>query len=273
MIADRFILDKFKFFETVFFNKLQDKTNKPLLEHKLVIKKLVNSSIQQTLNQDSSNFTINQEIVDSIKVENEREKSHFSSELHNGLEQILTSLSFYVEVLQHAKKLPAKLKNQYLDKIKELSQTAMKTSNEVANNLISNQLQDGSLLNALSSIYENSSAKHQLKINQKFSANFNEIQLNSSKKLQLLKIVKTLLHYFISIDYQGTIDLNYTFKYNNILQIEIRQKAINFNLEAIEKSPAMGYNNIKHCLGLLNAKMLQKDLQCLIIKTPINDKI
>lgn len=271
MIIDSFMLNKFKFFENTFFNKLNDKTNKTLLENKLAIKKIFDSSIQKTLKQSYSDYSINQEIADSITLENEREKSHFGAELHNGLEQILASLSFYIEVLQSSKKITAKLKNQYLRKVKELTQMALNASNEVANNLMSNQLSDVSLLSALLLLSEKKMAKHQLKIIQKFDNNFSDAHLNISKKHEVFKIIETLLNYFISTNYKETLTINYAFKYNNILQIDFSQTTMIFDIDAIEKFPISGYNHLKHRLELLHARLLQKGNHHIIIKTFISN--
>lgn len=270
MLIDSFILNKFKFFESAFFDKLNDKKNVSLYKQKLAIKKLLDSSIQQTLKQSDSEFSINQEIVDSITLENDKEKSHFGAELHNGLEQVLASLSFYIEALQSPKKITAKLKNQYLSKIKDLTQMALITSNEVANNLMSNQLSDGSLLSSLLLLSDKNMNKHQLKIIQKFDDNFSEARLNISKKHEIFKIIETILYYFISTNYKETLTINYTYKYNNILQIDIRQTMMIFDVDAIEKFPITGYNHIKHRLELLHAKLLQKGNNRLIIKTLIS---
>ncbi len=266
------MLNKFKFFENVFLNRLNDRANKSLSEHKIAIKKIVDSSIQQTLKQSDSDYSINQEIADSITLENEQEKTHFGTELHNGLEQVLASLSFYIEALQSSKKIPAKLKKQYLNKIKELTQIALITSNEVANNLMSNQLSDGSLLSALLLLSEKKMAKHQLKIIQKFDNNFSDAHLNISKKHEVFRIIETLLYYFISINYKETLTINYAFKYHNILQIDFSQTTMIFDVDAIEKFPISGYNHLKHRLELLHARLLKKGNNKLIIKTLISNQ-
>lgn len=272
MVIDSFIVNKFKFFENALFDKLNDKTNKSLYKHKLAIKKVVNSSIQQTLKQSDSNYSINQEIVDSITLENDREKSHFGAELHNGLEQVLASLSFYIEALQSSKKITAKSKNQYLNKVKELTQMALTTSNEVANNLMSNQLTDRSLISALLLLSEKKMAKHPLKIIQKFDNNFSEARLNISKKHEVFKIIETVLYYFISTNYKETLTINYTFKYDSILQIDFSQSTVIFELDAFEKFPITGYNHLRHRLELLHARLLQKGDHHLIIKTSISNQ-
>lgn len=115
------MLNKFKFFENALFNKLNDKENKSLCKHKLAIKKIVNTSIQHSLRQSDSDYSINQEITDSITLVYEQEKSHFGVELHNGLLQVLDLLSFYKQALQSSKKITAQLKNRYLNKVKDIT--------------------------------------------------------------------------------------------------------------------------------------------------------
>jgi len=209
------------------------------------------------------------EIIQSILNEHKREKKHYGTELHNSLEQILSTLNFYVDALKSARNVEEKIFIEYLDKIKELSRNALETSHETAESLSSDQIVEVGLYRSIQDLLDNLSETHKIKLFSRFSPNFDEIELDISKKHEVFKITKLILLYIISLRYKGIIKIAYSFKYNSILQIEINQKGNKLSIDDLESYQVTGYNNLKHQIELFHARVFLNKRLVLIVKIPI----
>jgi len=209
------------------------------------------------------------EIIQSILTEHKREKKHYGKELHNSLEQILSTLNFYVDALKSARDVEEKIFIEYLNKIKELSRSALDISHETAESLSSDQIVEVGLYRSIQDLLDNLSETHKIKVFSRFSPNFEEIELEISKKHEVFKITKLILLYIISLRYKGIIKISYSFKYNSILQIEITQKGNKLSIDDLESSQVTGYNNLKHQIELFHARVFLNKKLVLVVKIPI----
>jgi len=220
--------------------------------------------VQENLKRTSAH-----EIIQSILYEHKREKEHYGTELHNSLEQILSTLNFYIDALQCAKNVDEKIFNNYLNKIKELICSALMVSHDTAESLMSDQIVEVGLYRALQDLLDNLSMNHKLKLMSKFSLNFDEMELDISKKHEIFKITKIVLQYIISLRHKGVIIINYSFKYKSLLQIEINQRGNILSIDDLESYHVIGYNNLKHQIELFHARVFLNKKLNLIIKIPI----
>jgi len=246
------------------------KTRKEALKKLDAYKATRDTSEQKfTPTQPSSKRTSAHEIIQSILYEHKREKKHYGTGLHNSLEQVLSTLNFYVDALKSARNVDDNIFIDYLNKIKELSRNALQISHDTAESLVSDQIIEVGLYLSIQNLLDQLSTNHKIKIISKFSSNFDEIELDISKKHQVFKITKLILLYIISLRYKGVIKIAYSFKYDSILQIEINQKGNKLSIDDLESYQVTGYNNLKHQIELFNARVFLNKKLILVVKIPI----
>jgi len=219
--------------------------------------------------QPSTRRTSAHEIIQSILYEHKREKKHYGTGLHNSLEQILSTLNFYVDALKSARNVDENIFIEYLNKIKELSRNALEISHDTAESLMSDQIVEVGLYRSIQNLLDSLSLSHKIKIISKFSSNFDEIELDISKKHEVFKITKLILLYIISLRYKSVIKVAYSFKYDSILQIEINQKGNKLSIDDLESYQVTGYNNLKHQIELFHARVFLNKKLVLVVKIPI----
>jgi len=235
-------------------------------------KKLSFSNFDEIQKKGSVDSLDKKSLSNAIILEKEKEKNYLGKQLHNNLIQVLSSLNFYVDALQHSKCKGTKANLFFLDNIKDLSEDALKISLDVANALMSNCLsEENGLTNILQNLCKKLARRHHLKIN--LDLNFKESNLSLDRKHQILKISSEILSYLVSIGKIDTLLIKYSLKYKKrILQIDILLKDTLVYIADLEKQDVVGYNNLKHSLDILNVRMSEKiknNNTLLIVKLPL----
>ncbi len=273
MKVDTFTYNKFDEFEKVFFQKLGDLPYVSLLTHKSKLKKLIALSTARTLNNTKS-ADLNDELFTYLIKENEAEKNYYGKELHDGLEQVLSSLNFYIDVLIHENK-DNNFNSKHFKAIKKLGLEALSLSKEMANDLMFNKISERGLISAIQEFISNMSFNCPLKINFKTDINFSESKLSITKKHQIYNSLKVVLRQVIKNNLKENISIKMSIKYGTIVKVEITQKNPNSSQPKFDEYGLEGYNNLKHRLSILESQLYQKRAKGLnlVIKTPIISNI
>jgi len=258
MKIESYTYNKFDEFEKVFFNKLGTSPFNTLLRHRLKLKKLISLSTAKIFKK-AKDVNFNQELFNYIIKENNEEKNYYGQEIHNSLEQVLSSLNFYLDANSLKDK---KDKLNHLEEIKKLTNEALYVSKEIANDLMYNQLSNRSLVTSLKSLTSNISFNKSLKINIKTSDNFDESKLSISKKHQIYNCLKIVLRQILKSNSKEEINIKMAYSYGTLVKIEINQKRL--------------YSKyLKHRLAILGFVLQQKSDENLKItlKAPIISEI
>jgi signal transduction histidine kinase len=269
MKVDSFTYSKFNAFEKVFFQKLNDLPYVPLLTHKSKLKKLIAVSAEKVLNNTKST-DLNNELFTYLIKENEAEKNYYGRELHDGLEQVLSSLNFYIDALVHQNK-DNRFNSKHFKALKKLGIEALSLSKEMANDLMFNKISESGLISAIQNLITNISFNCPLKINFKTDVNFSESKLSITKKHQIYNSLKVVLRQVLKNNLKENINIRMAIKYGTLVKIVITQKSVNISQPKFDEYSLEGYNNLKHRLSILESQLYQKrakDLN-LVVKTPI----
>lgn len=271
MKIESYTYNKFNEFEKVFFNKLSSSPFNILLRHRLKLKKLISFSTSKIFKKGHE-VNFNQELFDYIIKENNAEKNYYGQEIHNGLEQVLSSLIFYLD----ANSLKDKKDNlNHLEEIKKLTNDALFVSKEIANDLMYNQLSNKSLIFSLQSLFNNISFNKSVNINLETSDNFNESKLSITKKHQIYNSLKIVLRQILQENKIEDINIKVAYFYGTLIKIEIQQKRSLSKQINLDNIALQGYNNIKHRLAILDFELQHKsdkDLK-IILKTALISKL
>ncbi len=265
MKIESYTYSKFNEFEEVFLNQLNSSSYNTLHKYKSKLKKLISLSTSKIF---KKNQNFNQELFNYIIKENNAEKNYYGQEIHNGLEQVLSSLNYYLDALILKSK---KEDSNHLKEIKKLSNDALFVSKEIANDLMYNQLSNRSLVASLKSLTSNISFNKSLKINVFTSDNFDESKLSISKKHQIYNCLKIVLKQILKSNSKEEINILMTYSYGTLVKIEINQKRLHSKYLNLDKNVLHGYNNLKHRLAILGFVLQQKNDENLkiILKAPI----
>jgi len=120
----------------------------------------------------------------------EQEKQNFGEELHDGIGQILTAESMYIDLLLEMNNDDTKTK-EFLSKIKELNLSAIHDTRGIAHGLMSTQLKEKGLINAIDQICVDYNNSKNIKFSFKHS-NLKEDDIKPKIKTQLYRITQEI---------------------------------------------------------------------------------
>ena len=260
-------------FEDYFFKELHNSPNGDFLKQEEKLKNIITTCTAKVVKETDSKKENYKRTIASLILENDNEKKYFGEELDNGLQQILSSLNFYVDALKHPNNEAVELKKTFLDKITKLGQEAALLSNNISNSLVFSPLKGKSFMLSIQDLIKSISLKFNIPISAEFSSNFNGTLLSKTQKYQIYNMSKDILQHLMTVYNPESLTLKYSFKYrNNILQIDISMRGSALSQKNLEMQVAIGYNNLKHKLALLKAKLHKKEGNKLTIKIPISNK-
>lgn len=259
-------------FEDYFFKELQNSPNSYFLKQEEKLKNIIASCTAKVLQErESQNIRLNKTRA-SLIIENDYEKKHFLNEIHNSLQQILASLNFFVDAIKHPSE-SSELRKAHLDKITKLGQDAFELSKNISDTQVFNSLKNKGFILSIKELFCNTSFKHNTFIDVEFDINFNEALLSKLQKHQIYNTSKDILNHLANNYKSRNLIFKYSFKYrNNILQIDINMKGSVLSKTNLEMQVTIGYNNLKHKLSLLKARLYERENNKLTVKIPIKNK-
>jgi len=182
----------------------------------------------------------------------EHEKQNFGEDLHDGLGQILTAESMYIDLLLEMDNNKDQKTTEFLSKLKELNLSAIHDTRGIAHGLMSTQLKEKGLILAIDQICKdyNNSKNIQFSFRHK---NLEEDEIVAEIKTQLYRIAQEISTNIVrhSEATKASISLN---KINsNQLELIIKDNGIGIDMNKVEKEKkGAGLVNIKRRVKLLN---------------------
>jgi len=181
----------------------------------------------------------------------EDEKYKFGKELHDGLGQILTSASMYIESLRKLKtKLPDEKHND-LEQIRQLNKQAISDARRISHGLMITGIDEHSIKYLIKQICYNSSTSE---LSFSFDHNnFDEGKIKNETKVHLYRIAQELSTNILRHSKATRAKISLTMLKDEVLQLNVTDNGKGFSTDKVKKGA--GLNNIKHRIAVLKGKI------------------
>jgi len=185
----------------------------------------------------------------------EQEKISFGEDLHDGISQILSAESMYIEVLNKLNKSDDKRITEALDKIRTLNLDAINDARGIAHGLMSKQLKENGLIMAINHICNDYNQSRKIKFN--FIADdLIEDEISKEIKINLFRIAQEISTNIVR--HSGAKNSEITLAKTNLnqLQLIIKDDGVGIDLEKMKREhKGAGLKNIERRVSLLNGKL------------------
>ena len=181
----------------------------------------------------------------------EVEKQNFGEELHDGISQILSAESMYIDLLIEQNQDRIHDKAKFLTKIKELNLSAVNETRNIAHGLMSSQLKQSGLLIAA----ENICIDFNLVKNIKFSFYKNDIkeeELSKEIKTNLFRIIQELTTNINRYSSATKASIEFRKLEHNKLKLTVKDNGIGMDYKKIKKERKVtGLKNVERRINFL----------------------
>lgn len=185
----------------------------------------------------------------------ETEKQKLGEELHDGISQILTAQSLYINLLINLSKNRTDDTKIYLEKVRKLNLNIAEDARNISHGLMSKQLKEGGLIKALDQICEDFNHSKSTKFNFKYS-NLKSKELSFEIKTNIFRIVQEITTNIMRHAGATKVWINLTKTKENNLKLVIKDNGIGIDLKRLKReNKGAGLKNIKRRVTLLNGKM------------------
>ncbi len=199
------------------------------------------------LNQQRS--MVSKRILTAIIHTEERSRSHFSKDLHDGLGPLLSSAKMSLSALEHAKS--AKDKEEIVRNTTSVIDEAIRSLREISNNLSPHILSDFGLSRAVATFIRNGKSSHSIKI--AFESNLLERRYDSDVEVVLYRVICELINN--SIKHSKCTDIHLALHdTDEFLTLEYSDNGRGFNPEAVIDC-GMGLSNISSRINSINGQI------------------
>lgn len=204
----------------------------------------------------------NRDITEKINAENqllgitveveERERKRFSSELHDGMGPLLSTIKLYFQWLADTD-VPEKRKI-IIEKGNHSIEMAIQTARELAHGLSSQYVTEEGYIRAISDFTQKINLTKKLKIN--FITNTNE-RFSGFLELMLYRITTELIKNTLSYAQAAEIDINFDFdRDKNLIIFKFSDNGIGFEWEEIKRAKkGLGLMNIEQRVRIMKGKI------------------
>ncbi len=199
------------------------------------------------LNQQRS--LVSKRILTAIIHTEERSRSHFSKDLHDGLGPLLSSAKMSLSALEHAKS--AEEKEEIVRNTKSVIDEAIHSLREISNNLSPHILSDFGLARAVTTFIRNGKSSHNIKIT--FDSNLEKNRYNTDIEVILYRVVCELINNSIKHAECSAINLSLNY-HEKLLSLDYRDNGRGFNPEAVIDC-GMGLSNISSRINSINGQL------------------
>ena len=185
---------------------------------------------------------VENKILSAVIETEEKERSRFAKDLHDGLGPLLSTIKLYVHELNSDDNTKNE-KEEYINYIIELLDEAVTNTREISNNLTPQIISTYGLVKSIDSFKNKINATHKLEIS--FTNRNIPDNLEKTIKLTLFRIITELINNSIKHASANNIFID-LFSEKNILHLNYKDDGIGFNLsEALKKgSSGIGLTNI-----------------------------
>ena len=226
----------------------------------------ISQSIKKDINgKNLSVLGIIQDITEKRKLERdfihafidaqEQEKISFGEDLHDGISQILSAESMYIEVLNKLNKSDDKRITEALDKIRALNLDAINDARGIAHGLMSKQLKENGLIMAINHICNDYNQSRKIKFN--FIADdLIEDEISKEIKINLFRIAQEISTNIVRHSGAKNSKITLAKTKLNQLQLIIKDDGVGIDLEKMKREhKGAGLKNIERRVSLLNGKL------------------
>ncbi|MBL4715753.1 MAG: PAS domain S-box protein [Bacteroidia bacterium] len=214
----------------------------------------------------------NKRIFESIYTQ-EEERHRIATELHDGLGQILTGISFNIDNIRNDLESTGKYKKKVFNDVQSMIKNAINETKDIAYGLTPATLHDLGLKPALKQLCKTMSGQGKLKIGLDYG-NFKEIKDNNLN-ICLYRIVQEALNNIIKHSKAKKASVQ-IFKSKKSIFLVIEDNGKGFNVEQTQKNTSMGLQNIKDRVESFNGKVkINSDSKSgteIIIEVPQSNK-
>ncbi|MBL4654815.1 MAG: PAS domain S-box protein [Bacteroidia bacterium] len=181
----------------------------------------------------------------------EEERHRIATELHDGLGQILTGISFNIDNIKNDLESTGRYKKKVFSDIQCMIKNAINETKDIAYNLTPATLHDLGLKPALKQLCNTMSGKGKVKIDLD-CANFKEIK-NNNLNICLYRIVQEALNNVIKHSKAKKASVQ-IFKSKKSIFLVIEDSGKGFNVDQSKKKTSMGLHNISDRVESFNGK-------------------
>lgn len=182
----------------------------------------------------------------------EVEKQNFGEELHDGVSQILSAQTMFVDVLKTLLKNADAKVLKHLNTVKKLNTQAINETRSIAHGLMSKQLKESGLIVAVEQICNDYNTSRDINFSFGYKG-LEEQEINAEIKSNIFRIIQevstnTVRH---SVAKKAQIKLSKTT--HNQLKVVVKDNGIGIDFERMkENKKGAGLENIKRRIQLLN---------------------
>jgi len=201
----------------------------------------------------SEKKALERQFIQAFVEAQEVEKQAFGEDLHDGISQILSAESMYIDLLLNLNKGRTDDNNKHLAKIKELNLSAINDARNIAHGLMSKQLKEDGLIKALEHICIDYSETRHIDFSFLCLGGLKEEEISTEIKIHIFRITQevatnTIRH---SLAKKAMITLSKT-PYN-YLKIEIKDNGVGIDFDKMHRDhKGAGIKNIERRVTLLN---------------------
>jgi signal transduction histidine kinase len=188
-------------------------------------------------------------LLSAIISTEEKERKHFSKDLHDGLGPVLSSAKMTVSAIDKEEIEPQNA--ELLRKIESLIDNAIKSTREISNHLTPSALDRYGLKKAIEIFIRNTVIKETIDI--KITTNFEKKRFNYNIEVILYRICCELINNTLKYANADKVDILLT-ESDNTIEFKYNDNGIGFDLER-EENNGMGLTNIKSRVTSLNGSI------------------
>lgn len=181
----------------------------------------------------------------------EVEKHKFGKELHDGLGQILTSASLYIESLRKVKNKLPEDKHTDLEQIRHLNKQAISDVRRISHGLMITGINEHDIKYLIKQICYNSSTS-ELSFSFEHN-NFDEERIKKETKVHLYRIAQELSTNILRHSKATQAKICLTMMKDEVLQLSVTDNGKGFSPDKEKKGA--GLNNIKHRIAILKGNI------------------
>lgn len=192
-------------------------------------------------------------IMRTIIETEEKERTRFAKDLHDGLGSLLSSINIYINMIKSGD-LNEEEKISIVNITKSLIDEAILSTKEIANNLRPTVLSQFGLIASVKSFCEKINATGTININ--FKDNKLDHRLNEDIEIILFRVINELINNTLKHASAKNIDITIINK-NQLLILQYHDDGIGFNLKEKleEENDGMGLYNIMSRINTLNGNI------------------
>ncbi|MFI3269252.1 MAG: ATP-binding protein [Rikenellaceae bacterium] len=191
---------------------------------------------------------VSKRILSAVLRAEERSRSRFSKDIHDGLGPLLSSAKMSLSALDHARSEEDRA--QIIHDTTYLIDEAVRSIREISNNLSPQLLSDFGLNRAISTFIKKSGTSHLMKIS--FTSNLESRRYGMEAEVILYRVICELINNSIKHSECSAIDLSLN-HIDGCMQLDYRDNGVGFDPEAMLDC-GMGLSNISSRVNMLNGE-------------------